>query len=180
VKRFLLAVAVVVAAGCTDGSSPSTSGPSDQDPAVGTTSTTAAPGATTEAAAVPPRVPDELPEGVELATVDLDDTELLVAVADNAALRSRGLMFVDSLLDLDGMLFVFEQDAAGGFWMKNTLLPLDIAFFDVDGLIVDTFPMEPCTSAPCPSYSPAGEYRYALEMLAGTMPPAPQRLKLQD
>ena len=89
-------------------------------------------------------------------------------------------MFVDDLLDLDGMLFVFEQDESGGFWMKDTLLPLDIAFFDSDGSIVDEFAMEPCTSSPCPSYSPAGEYRYALEMLAGTMTPDPQRLTYRD
>lgn len=129
---------------------------------------------------MPPRIPEVLPEGIEVNTVLLDDRELVVAVADTAALRRQGLMYVEDLLDLDGMLFIFDDDNTGGFWMKNTLLSLDIAFFDADGAVVDRFVMDPCTANPCPKYSAAGPYRYALEMAAGTMAPNPRLLTFQD
>ena len=79
-------------------------------------------------------------------------------------------MNLESRGDLDGMLFVFEQDTSGGFWMKNTLIPLDIAFFAVDGTFVDGFEMQPCTTDECPTYTPSGAYRYALELPLGAMP----------
>lgn len=87
-------------------------------------------------------------------------------------------MFVEDLMELDGMLFVFEEDTSGGFWMKNTLLALDIAFFDADGRFVDGFVMEPCMTEECPTYFPEGRYRYALEMEEGTMPESPQLLRV--
>ena len=61
------------------------------------------------------------------------------------------------------MLFVFQVDSNGGFWMKNTLIPLDIAFFAVDGTFVDSMTMAPCTEDPCPTYRQSGSYRYAVE-----------------
>lgn len=124
-----------------------------------------------------PVVP-ELLDGVAIETIRLDDMALLVAIADTADLRRRGLMDVADLADLDGMLFVFEQDSTVGFWMKDTLLPLDVAFFDAGGLLVDDFVMDPCPADPCPVYRPAGPYRYALEMPAGQMPAEPGPLAL--
>ncbi|RPI22311.1 MAG: hypothetical protein EHM57_05495, partial [Actinobacteria bacterium] len=56
---------------------------------------------------------------------------------------------------------------ASGFWMKNTLLPLDIAFFAGDGSFVDRLTMEPCPGDPCPVYRPSGPYRLAVEVPAG-------------
>ena len=108
-------------------------------------------------------------EGFTTSTVVLDGSELVVAVADTPSLRRRGLMGVTDLGGLDGMLFVFPTDTVGGFWMKNTLLELDIAFFDADGRLVDGFTMEPCRADPCPTYRPAGAYRYALETPVGTL-----------
>jgi uncharacterized membrane protein (UPF0127 family) len=140
-----------------------------QTAAVTTTTMTAVP---TEA-----QLPEQL-AGMELISISVDGASLTVAVADTPALRGTGLMFVEDLEDLDGMLFVFERDTSGGFWMKNTLLPLDIAFFDVDGRFVDGFVMEPCTTEECPAYFPEGSYRYALEMEEGTMPDDPQELML--
>ncbi len=109
--------------------------------------------------------------------MELDGRELYVAIADTMEKRRQGLMEIDDLLDLDGMLFVFDGDTSGGFWMKNTLIPLDIAYFDVDGRFVDGFVMEPCTADPCPIYTPDGDYRFALEMAAGTMPQNPLQLE---
>ena len=78
-------------------------------------------------------------------------------------------MGVTDLGGLDGMLFVFPVDSDGGFWMKNTLIPLDIVFFTADGGFVDALTMAPCTEDPCPTYRPGGSYRYALEAPAGDL-----------
>jgi uncharacterized membrane protein (UPF0127 family) len=93
-----------------------------------------------------------------------------VAVADTAELRSRGLMGVTDLGGLDGMLFSWDRDVRSGFWMKDTLIALDIGFFSSEGALVDLLSMTPCTADPCPSYVPAGEYRYAVEAPPGSFP----------
>jgi hypothetical protein len=66
----------------------------------------------------------------------------------------------------DGMLFVFPSDTTGGFWMKNTLVPLRILFFDVRGKRVRAFRMTPCREDPCRIYEPGRRYRFALELRA--------------
>ena len=177
------AAAALLMAACTGSGSdaPATTSTSTA-PATTTTmveapTTTTVPTTTTLAMSTEPRVPGQL-LGLELFEIDIDGTELLVAVADTPELRRSGLMFVEDLGDLDGMLFIFDTDTSSGFWMKDTLLPLDIAFFEVTGRFVDGFVMEPCPAAECPTYSPGGEYRYALEMKAGTMPDDPQELTL--
>ena len=108
-------------------------------------------------------------DGFDSATITIDEQQLAVAIADTPALRSRGLMGVTDLGGLDGMLFVFEESIDGGFWMKDTLIALDIAFFDADGAFVDRFTMEPCTGDPCPVYRSSGSYRYAVEAPAGSL-----------
>lgn len=90
-----------------------------------------------------------------------------VAVADDAAERSRGLMGVSELGGLRGMLFLFPADLTAAFWMKDTVLALDVAFFAADGSLVDLLEMTPCEADPCPLYRPSGSYRYALEVPAG-------------
>lgn len=108
-------------------------------------------------------------EGFEASTITVDGRELTVAVAESPDQRSQGLMGVTELGGLDGMLFVFQTDSDGGFWMKNTLIPLDIVFFTSDGGFVDALTMEPCAEDPCPTYRPGGTYRYALEAAAGDL-----------
>ena len=106
-------------------------------------------------------------DGFETSTITVDGRELIVAVAETPDQRSQGLMGVTDLGGLDGMLFVFQADSEGGFWMKNTLIPLDIVFFTADGGFVDALTMVPCVEDPCPTYRPDGSYRYALEAPAG-------------
>lgn len=85
--------------------------------------------------------------------------------------RARGLMHRRKA-PADGMLFVFPGDTTGGFWMKNTLVPLAIVFFDAQGKQVRRFSMRPCRRDPCPIYSPRRRYRYALELPAKDTRPA--------
>ena len=75
--------------------------------------------------------------------------------------KARGLMFRDKLGPDEGMLFVYEKEEFLTFWMKNTPLPLSIAFIDKKGKIVDIQDMEPFSLRTHTSARPA---RYALEM----------------
>jgi uncharacterized membrane protein (UPF0127 family) len=70
------------------------------------------------------------------------------------------------------MLFVFRTPTAGGFWMKNTLVPLTIVFFNADGERVRRLSMVPCRADPCRIYSPGRLYRFALELRATDPRPA--------
>lgn len=94
---------------------------------------------------------------------------LSVLVAATPAQRQQGLMQVTGLAPFDGMLFVFPADTTGGFWMKNTVIALSIAWFDGDGGFVSAAEMVPCPPevTDCPVYRPAGAYRYALEVEVG-------------
>jgi uncharacterized membrane protein (UPF0127 family) len=64
-------------------------------------------------------------------------------------------------------VFLFPEDTTSSFWMKNTLLPLSIAFYGADGRIVRILDMEPCRRAPCRLYDPHVTYRGALEVNRG-------------
>ena len=113
-------------------------------------------------AAVPPQL-----ESLDVATFQLDDRSLLLAIADTPQSRSSGLMFVADLDDLDGMLFSWRADTDGSFWMRDTLIPLDIAFFDADGRFVSKTTMTPCGTDECPRYGAGRPYRHAIEVAAG-------------
>lgn len=67
------------------------------------------------------------------------------------------------------MLFAFPYSAPQAFWMKNTLIPLDILFFDAERKLVSVQPnVPPCKADPCPSYPSDAPARYVLELSAGT------------
>lgn len=99
------------------------------------------------------------------ARLTLDGRPFAPELATTPAARSRGLMR-RKRAPADGMLFVFSRPTAAGFWMKNTLVPLTIVFFDVRGRFVDRLSMTPCRSDPCPIYLPKRAYRFALELRA--------------
>ena len=91
-----------------------------------------------------------------------------VEIARTSAERQRGLMNRRTLPAKAGMVFVYPQAVSNGFWMKNTLIPLDIAFYDARGKILRILTMQPCRRDPCRSYDPNVAYRAALEVNAGS------------
>lgn len=78
-------------------------------------------------------------------------------------------MFVEDLGPLDGMLFVFDDEHTGTFWMKDTLIDLDIAWFDGSGTFVGAALMVPCVSDSCERYSPGPPFQFAIEAPAGSL-----------
>jgi uncharacterized membrane protein (UPF0127 family) len=90
--------------------------------------------------------------------------EIRVEVAKTPDERALGLMNRKQLEKDEGMLFIFESEGYHSFWMKNTLLPLSIAFIDKDGRIVDIKDMKPLS---LDSHSPSKQVLYALEMNKG-------------
>ncbi len=85
-------------------------------------------------------------------------------VVDTPETRARGLMYRESMPTNHGMLFVFAFAEPQCFWMKNTLIPLSIAFLDDQGVIVNIADMKPQTEN---SHCSAQPVRYALEMNQG-------------
>lgn len=85
-------------------------------------------------------------------------------IADTDEERKIGLMNRDSLCENCGMLFVYEENVTHGFWMKDTTIPLSIAFISEDGTIMDIQQMEPETRD---THKPEDPYRYALEVNQG-------------
>ncbi len=132
-----------------------------------TTTSLAASGQTTSTAAtvsVPPQIAE-----YEVQQVQVGDRMLLLAIADSPGLRSQGLQGVTDLEDLDGMLFFWRHDG-DPFWMKDTLIPLDIVWFNEDGTYKDRASMLPCTEDPCPTYAPDDlDFRFAIEANPGDL-----------
>jgi len=153
----LAALAVLALAGCSSsGSAPMAAGG----------------GAATTVASV------RSPEGFAAVTlvVTLPDGtvhEWCVWLADTPALRAQGLMAVTDpeLGGAPAMVFTFPGDATSGFWMKDTLLPLSIAWYAADGTLVSAADMDPCPSdgGTCPITTAAGPYRYAVEVAQGDL-----------
>lgn len=91
-----------------------------------------------------------------------------IEIADTESKREYGLMNRTSLSGQSGMLFVFDHADTYAFWMKNTKIPLDMIWLDHDGRVVDVQTAVPCTSDPCPVYTPAHSGLYVLELNAGS------------
>jgi uncharacterized membrane protein (UPF0127 family) len=94
---------------------------------------------------------------------------LTVEIADTAATQEKGLMGVRHLAADQGEAFVFAPATADGFWMKDTLIPLDIAFVDAQGQVIDVQHMVPCKADPCDVYYARALYGVAVETAAGVL-----------
>jgi uncharacterized membrane protein (UPF0127 family) len=71
-----------------------------------------------------------------------------------------------SLSSQSGMLFIFDHEAIYPFWMKNTLIPLDMIWLDKNKNVVDVITAQPCSEDPCQIYTPKKESLYVLELNA--------------
>ena len=116
-----------------------------------------------------PSKPNELDK---LGTVDMTikGQVFKLWVADESEEQAKGLMFVttDQMKPLSGnvergMLFSFGRDQTNSFWMKNTIIPLDIAYVASDGRVVKTYTMAPLDDR-YNAYPPGGPYRFAIEV----------------
>ncbi|MFH1062803.1 MAG: DUF192 domain-containing protein [Candidatus Omnitrophota bacterium] len=90
---------------------------------------------------------------------------IFIEVANNADKRAQGLKGRSFLADNAGMLFCFEKEGYPQFWMKDTLIALDIAFIDINKKIVDIQQMSALDEKP--RYVPKNKAKYALEMNLG-------------
>lgn len=107
---------------------------------------------------------DSEEDTIVITNSDGEEFELYVEIADEPDERVEGLMNRETLCEDCGMLFVYSHDVHGSFWMKNTKIPLSIAFISEDGDIMEIQQMEPETTE---KHTPEEEYRYALEVNQG-------------
>jgi uncharacterized membrane protein (UPF0127 family) len=98
-----------------------------------------------------------------------NDNCFRVELAQTTDERAKGLMFRKYLAPDKGMLFIFDEEKRHSFWMKNTLIPLDIIWINKDKEVVFIGKdIQPCKTDPCPSINPRVKAKYVLELNAGT------------
>jgi uncharacterized membrane protein (UPF0127 family) len=97
-------------------------------------------------------------------TLSINGRPLTIEIARTNKQRANGLMFRDELEWNEGMLFVFRKEKVLSFWMKNTKIPLSIAFIDKNGTVTDIYSMTPYSLVPVSSST---KCRYALEVNRG-------------
>lgn len=102
-----------------------------------------------------------------VTSADGTTCEVCLLVAATAGQRARGLMEVTDakLGGYDGMVFVYDPPEQGAFYMRNTPMPLSIAYFDARGRYASAVDMAPCSDSPgCPTYPASAPFGYALEV----------------
>lgn len=163
-----VAVLVVLVAGC--------AGSDSTHDGAAATGDTALPTSTVQAdvtVPVPGGEPGVLEEFFDAVTVRVTGADGAASVpcmwaADSETERARGLMQVEDLEGADGMVFVYDRPTSSAFWMKDTLIPLSIAYFDANGGYVGAQDMEPCPpGTDCALYPPPGEFVLAVEVPRG-------------
>ncbi len=97
-----------------------------------------------------------------------DGARISLELAITAKEKETGLMYRDKLEPDRGMLFVFDKDDILAFWMKNTLIPVDIVWFDATGRVADVSAgAQPCRADPCPKFTNKSPARAVLLVNAG-------------
>lgn len=116
-------------------------------------------------AACQPKVEETTAFGLRVAELNISNVPLKAEIADTPQAAENGLMFRDSLPENRGMLFIFEQPKRASFWMRNTKIPLSIAYIDPAGQILEIKSMSPLDETVVPSTS--DDVAYALEVNQG-------------
>ena len=152
--KFAIALLFLLLAGCSGARTDQDSGA--QEPEHGTTTA---------------RIEETTSEPPDLPTVTLeasggDEVEVRVEIADGTFEQMRGLMYRTALGEERGMLFVYENERFLSFWMKNTRIPLSIAYIDSKGCITDILDMKPLDDK-LPHYVSSEPVQYALEVNQG-------------
>ncbi|HEU4400778.1 MAG TPA: DUF192 domain-containing protein [Candidatus Polarisedimenticolia bacterium] len=131
------------------------------------------------AGAGPMTRPEETARDARRAEVHFPTGRVVVAeIADTPARWEEGYMFRREVGENDGMIFVFPEAGVHPFWMKNTLVPLDMIWMDDAFTVIHVeAKVPPCTANPCPTYGPLRLARYVLEVRGGTVG---QGLKIGD
>ena len=114
------------------------------------------------------------PTGFESALVSVTSLngasrDVCMWVADTPERRARGMMGATGFGDAEAMVFVQDAPSTGNFWMKDTLIPLSIAYFDAVGDFLSSDEMTPCTTPECERYPTAVGYRWAVEAPSGAL-----------
>ena len=100
-------------------------------------------------------------------SVNFDKVSFTVELARTVEEQEKGLMFRDSMPDNHGMIFLFDDQTERSFWMKNTLIPLDMIFLDKNMSVVEVKAnVPPCKADPCEVYN-SKPAMYVLEINAG-------------
>ena len=103
-----------------------------------------------------------------LTEVCFEENCFQVEIANTDEKRERGLMFREELCSDCGMLFVYDKEVKSKFWMKNTLIPLDIIWLNSDLEVVHVANAVPCVTEECELYGPSSEKsQYVLEVNSG-------------
>lgn len=155
VQRWAAAVAIVVVAACTG---------SDSGPAV--PSSEPRPTSSVEQGATPSGFGQV---EVQVRTDDGATRSFCAWLAADDAARARGLQGVTSMGECPGMAFLYDEPVEHRFWMRDTLIPLTITFWDAQGRLISASDMEPCPPAApeCPLTAASGPYRLAIEVPRG-------------
>lgn len=164
-----LLVGLALLTSCADGGADPVASSTGSPSATSEPTSTVASGATSAAPLVTGNLAPSGFDTVTVRAVQPDGTvcESCMWLAEDPDERARGLMGVTDLGGLDGMVFRYGEEAHRGFWMKDTLLPLSIAFVDASGDVVSTADMVPCTADPCPSYAADAPFLVAIEAPQG-------------
>lgn len=105
--------------------------------------------------------------GLREGVMKIADQMMVVELALDSSSQAKGLMFRESMPENSGMLFMFSETQPLSFWMKNTLIPLDIIYLTEAGEVVHIVTAEPCKVRNCPSYPSIEPAKYVLELNAG-------------
>jgi len=122
-------------------------------------------GASGKTAATPVQPPGRPQPKLPTMKLWLGAHEIVAELATTPKQHETGMMFRTNMGTMEGMLFIFEWSEQRAFWMKNTILPLDVAYIDPAGLIREIHPLQPLNENPAPSQT--ADIQYVLEMNQG-------------